>query len=95
MRKLTQEQAEHRVKGKGLELLSQYVNKRTKSEFLCYCGNRDGNICAHHLDAWNKFKEKRFDIDNGVCLCKVCHIQFHRKYGYGNNTRQQYIEFKG
>jgi len=32
---------------------------------------------AHHLNHASYFPDQRFDPDNGVCLCKECHTQFH------------------
>ena len=49
---------------------------------------------SHHLDGYDWCKERRIDINNGVCLCENCHKEFHKIYGYGNNTKEQYIEFK-
>ena len=37
---------------------------------------------AHHISSWHKFPTKRYDIDNGVVLCKQCHKKFHKKYGH-------------
>jgi len=35
---------------------------------------------AHHIDSASYFIDKRFDIDNGVCLCKNCHMQYHTNF---------------
>lgn len=51
-------------------------------------------VNAHHLYSWKSYPLLRFDIDNGITLCKKCHINFHKKFGYGNNTKEQFIEYK-
>ena len=53
-----------------------------------------GNIVAHHLDGWNWCIEKRYDISNGITLRKEIHELFHKIYGLGDNTKEQFEEFK-
>lgn len=48
---------------------------------------------AHHLNGWNWCEEGRYDVDNGVTLCESCHLDFHNKYGYGNNTEAQFEQY--
>ena len=68
------------------------VYKRDKN--LCQiCGVRKDPMVAHHLDGFNLFPEKRFDVDNGVTLCKTHHLQFHRLFGFGKNTTEQFQEY--
>jgi len=68
------------------------VYKRDKN--LCkVCGIRKDPMVAHHLDGFNMFPEKRFDVDNGVTLCDRHHIAFHTNYGFGNNTKEQFEEY--
>jgi hypothetical protein len=57
------------------------------------CGIRKDPMVAHHLDGFNIFPEKRFDVDNGVTLCDRHHIAFHTNYGFGNNTKSQFEEY--
>jgi hypothetical protein len=36
------------------------------------CGAR-GYVEPHHVKGWAKFPEHRYDVENGVTLCKSCH----------------------
>lgn len=53
-----------------------------------------GNIVAHHLDGYDWCEERRFDVSNGITLRIDIHKLFHKIYGYGGNTREQFEEFK-
>ena len=57
------------------------------------CKERKDPMVAHHLDGFNLFPEKRFDVNNGVTLCDKHHISFHTNYGFGNNTKSQFEEY--
>ena len=67
---------------------------KEQGNFICDICGYDKTLVSHHLDGYNWCKEKRTDVSNGVCLCTKCHKEFHRRYGQGNNTKEQYIEFK-
>lgn len=56
--------------------------------------NKGGNLVAHHIFAWNKYKKLRYTVSNGITLCKDCHKKFHKEYGKGNNTRKQFTKFR-
>lgn len=58
------------------------------------CGISKSRLQAHHLDSWHANPGKRFDIGNGVSLCKKCHVNFHKAYGARNNTKEQFAEFR-
>lgn len=55
--------------------------------------NKGGNLHPHHILNFETYKEIRLAINNGITLCDKCHIKFHRKYGYKNNTKEQLEEF--
>lgn len=66
-----------------------------RDNYTCQCCGYDngGTLIAHHLNSWHWDKENRFNLDNGVTLCKTCHLDFHHKYGYLNNTKDQFLEY--
>ena len=59
-------------------------------------------VQAHHLDSYHSNVDKRYDIGNGVSLCFRHHGSpfnrikgsFHVVYGFMNNTREQFEEYK-
>lgn len=80
----------------GKHTLYGFRNKVYKRDkYTCQvCNQVGGKLNAHHLDGWNWAIDKRFDTDNGVTLCEGCHDEFHNIYGKGNNTKEQFKEFK-
>ena len=65
-----------------------------KDGFECVrCGKHGGELNAHHLEAYDTCVEKRFEVSNGVTLCPRCHKEFHSRYGFGGNTRNQFLEW--
>lgn len=62
------------------------VYKRDKH--ICQmCGLKCGakNIIAHHIKNFLDYPELRFDINNGITLCRSCHKKIHKEIGM--NTR--------
>ena len=35
---------------------------------------------AHHMNKASYFKDQRFDVNNGICLCHDCHRIFHTSF---------------
>lgn len=65
-----------------------------RDDFKCrVCGDSDNRIVAHHLESFADNIDVRFDLDNMITLCEGCHVSFHKEYGYGNNTKEQFEEY--
>ena len=52
-----------------------------RDRFVCQDrGYSNGGILeAHHILPFSKYPDRRFDVDNGVTLCKYCHQIRHAK----------------
>lgn len=57
------------------------------------CSGHPVILEGHHIENWVSCEEKRYDIDNGITLCRSCHNKFHHEYGRTNNTYLQIQEF--
>lgn len=65
-----------------------------RDDYTCQaCGEYGGKLRAHHLDGYHWAVKERFDIENGITLCKKCHKNFHDLFGYKNNTKEQFFMF--
>ncbi|MGM0582977.1 MAG: HNH endonuclease [Bacteroidota bacterium] len=66
-----------------------------RDNYTCQvCGDdTGGNLNAHHLYNYMDYPSKRADIDNGITLCEDCHKEFHKQYGWGENTAEQFEDF--
>lgn len=40
----------------------------------CYMCDRVGRTEVHHIYPKSIFPDKAYDLDNGISLCKMCHI---------------------
>ena len=76
------------------ELINWRKQVFERDYYICKCcGTTKSPFNAHHLNAWKDFPDQRYIVSNGLTLCIKCHKLFHKKYGNGGNTKQQYQEF--
>lgn len=87
------------LKNKRERVKFDYSNIRQQcyenANYICdLYGTKGEELNAHHLDSWHNNEDKRFDLNNLICLSKQAHKTFHYKYSNKNNTKEQYEEFK-
>lgn len=42
------------------------------------CRARGGKLHVHHLKAWGPYPKLRYEVSNGITLCRKCHYGVHR-----------------
>ncbi|MEA1937188.1 MAG: HNH endonuclease [Patescibacteria group bacterium] len=63
-----------------------------RDNFTCTeCKQKGGDLEAHHIESFKKYPKRRYKIDNGITLCRLCHKELHKKQnkknkGFGNNA---------
>lgn len=64
-----------------------------RDNYTCQvCDKRGSKLIAHHLESYSINKKLRMFLDNGITLCKKCHLNFHHQFG-NKNTKKQFEEF--
>ncbi len=43
------------------------------------CGVRGVELHSHHIKSWAEYPKLRYEIDNGVTLCRACHELTYKK----------------
>lgn len=48
-----------------------------RDNFQCqHCGTKK-DIQAHHIKSWMRREDLRYDVSNGITLCRSCHLKAH------------------
>lgn len=49
-----------------------------RDKYTCqHCNKTGGKLHCHHIKSFKFYPEIRFDIENGIVLCKECHENLH------------------
>lgn len=65
-----------------------------RDDYTCTeCKAKGVYLEAHHISPWGSDVSKRYNIDNGITLCKDCHIKldFHRAKFIGITKKQHAV----
>lgn len=63
-----------------------------RDDYTCKsCGQIGGKLEAHHIKTFNQYPELRFELSNGITLCKQCHKKHHKedRNGRKKNVHQK------
>lgn len=64
-----------------------------RDSFLCQRCFVKKEVEAHHIKNWRDNEELRYDVNNGITLCKQCHKDFHIRFGKRETNENQLQEF--
>lgn len=68
-----------------------------RDNYTCdICKIKGCRLNAHHLNCHKHYKDLRYDINNGITLCKNCHKEFHVFMGGPTSScnKEDYIRYK-
>ena len=47
---------------------------------ICQWCHTPENLVAHHIKEWNEYPDLRFVLENGLTLCRSCHMSHHKNH---------------
>ena len=53
------------------------------------CNKKGVSLVAHHIKNFCEYPELRTQLTNGITFCTLCHVAFHKKFGFTKNNQEQ------
>ena len=69
------------IERKGYKYNEWALKVKERDNFTCqHCGIKEiDRLQSHHIVPWENSQELRFEINNGLTLCRVCHTKEDRR----------------
>ena len=72
--------AENHIIRNSLEMKIWRAKVFKRDKYTCqHCKEAGGILNAHHIKPFASYPELRFELTNGLTLCKNCHIAEHKR----------------
>ncbi len=65
----------------------------SRDGYVCICCGHDHKLEVHHINGVKDNPDMVTDIDNGITLCKYCHLKYHEIYSRKNVNEKDFEEF--
>jgi predicted transcriptional regulator len=66
--------------------LTSWKEQIKERDIVCKCCGGEKHLVCHHVYPFKSYPELRDDPNNGVLLCKWCHLKYHSYYGNKENV---------
>ena len=71
--------SENKIIRSSKEIKKWRIKVFERDKYTCQkCFRIGRGLNAHHVKPFSMFPELRFDINNGLTLCKNCHVELHK-----------------
>jgi len=77
---------------RGMNKFKREVLER--DNYTCVCCGYDDELEIHHLEGVTENPDLMAVVDNGVTLCRYCHLKFHHIYtrkGFNSNDFSEFM----
>ena len=61
------------------EYMKWQKNVYKNDNYKCQVCGKQSKLDAHHIKSSKQYPNLRYDLDNGICLCKRHHHQLHKR----------------